>query len=57
MEDYSDVVTLESDDYSVDLAFIAVKNAKIADPQAKFSQVAFPDDFVSWIQSQVYFPL
>lgn len=55
-EDYADVVTLVSDQYPVDLAIIIVKDAKIADPQDAFSKVAFPDDFLAWIQAHELFP-
>ncbi|MGB8648209.1 MAG: hypothetical protein WCF84_23430 [Anaerolineae bacterium] len=56
-EDDPDVVSLESPDYSVDLGFILVKDIKLADPKNSFSQVAFPDDFVNWIQQHGLFPV
>jgi virginiamycin B lyase len=56
-EDYPDVVTLMSDDYYVDLAFILVKDIRLADPKNSFEQVAFPDDFVTWIQEHGLFPV
>ncbi len=51
------MVTLLSDDYYVDLAFILVKDIKLADPKNSFTQVAFPDDFVTWIQEHGLFPI
>lgn len=57
LEEYPDVVSLVSDDYYVDLAFILVKDIKLADPKNSFAQVAFPDDFVTWIQEHGLFPV
>ena len=56
-EEYPDVVTLVTKENYVDTAFIIVKNAKIADPMTSFSEVPFPNDFVSWIQSHGLFPV
>ena len=39
----------------VDTAFIIVKNAKIAGPDAPFLTGAFPVDFISWIQAHGLF--
>jgi hypothetical protein len=44
-EEYSDVFTLSYKGHDAGVSFINVKNAKIADG------IAFPDDFVTWIQS------
>ena len=44
-EEYSDVFTLSYIGHDAGVSFINVKNAKIADG------IAFPDDFVTWIQS------
>ena len=44
-EEYSDLVTLGYTGHDAGVSFINVKNAKIADG------IAFPDDFVTWIQS------
>ena len=44
-EEYSDLVTLGYKGHDAGVSFINVKNAKIADG------IAFPDDFVTWIQS------
>ena len=44
-EEYSDVFTLSYKEHDAGVSFINVKNAKIADG------IAFPDDFVTWIQS------
>jgi hypothetical protein len=52
-DEYADVVTLVG---PAELAFIIVKDVKIADPMASFSKVAFPDDFVGWIKSHGLFP-
>lgn len=55
-EDYSDVLTLRPfDNPSVDLAFLTLENATIADSEAPYSPVPFPDDFVTWIQSHGLF--
>lgn len=55
LEEYADVVTLVSDKVDVDLAFIIVKDARLADPKNSFAQVAFPDDFVTWVQEHGLF--
>jgi hypothetical protein len=44
-EEYSDVFTLSYKGHDAGVSFINLKNAKIADG------IAFPDDFVTWIQS------
>ena len=44
-EEYSDVFTLSYIGHDAGVSFINVKNAKYADG------IAFPDDFVTWIQS------
>jgi len=44
-EEYSDLFTLSYIGHDAGVSFINVKNAKIADG------IAFPDDFVTWIQS------
>jgi hypothetical protein len=44
-EEYSDVFTLSYTGHDAGVSFMNVKNAKYADG------IAFPDDFVTWIQS------
>lgn len=44
-DDYSDVVTFRYKGHDAGVSFINVKNAKVGDG------IAFPDDFVTWIQS------
>ncbi len=57
LETYKDVFTLRG--HNVDLAFIYVRYIKIAGPDASadapLSEVPFPDDFVTWIQSHGLF--
>jgi len=45
VEEYSDLVTLGYTGHDAGISFINVKKAKIGDG------IAFPDDFVTWIQS------
>lgn len=54
-EDYKDVLTLVSPE--AELAFLTLKDAKIADPNNKFAKVDFPEDFVGWIQTHGLFPV
>ncbi len=42
----------DSDEY---FSFIDLKSVKIASPAAPYSAVAFPDDFVNWIQAHGLF--
>jgi len=44
-EEYSDVFTLSYTGHDAGVSFINIKNAKIGDG------IAFPDDFVTWLQS------
>jgi hypothetical protein len=57
LETYKDVFTLRG--HNVDLAFIYIRYIKIAGPDASadapLSEVPFPDDFVTWIQSHGLF--
>jgi hypothetical protein len=55
LDDGPDVLTLVTTSNYVDTAFIIVKDTYIVGPQAPFARVAFPVDFVTWIQAHGYF--
>ena len=55
LEEYSDVFTLKNAEHDTDFAFITPKSIKIAGTVAPYAAVAFPDDFVNWIQSHGLF--